>query len=191
MGELDPLGPGRRAARVVDGGGAVLVLVLPRLRVASLEVHLGVSVGAEDDAVLDGEVGHRVGQLRVDQEHGGAGVLQDVLDLGGGEPEVDRHQHPAVAADAEERGEEASGVLGQHGHPLAPPDAALVEAGGLGPGQVPHPGVSDLPEAPAGCVGLVHDADPVAVDERGALEVAPDRERCAHAFPLVRRCGGR
>ena len=63
-------------------------------------------------------------------------------------------------------------------------DAPLVEAGGLGPGQLPHPAVGDVAEPAAGGVGLVDDADAVAVDERGPVEVPADGERSAHGPPV-------
>ncbi len=59
-------------------------------------------------------------------------------------------------------------------------EAAVVEAGGLGPGQLVGAPVGEAPEAPAGRVRLVDDPHPVAVDERGPLEVPADGERCAH-----------
>ena len=48
-----------------------------------------------------------VGDLGVVQEDGRPGVLDDVPDLVGRQPEVDRHQDAAEAADPEERGQEA------------------------------------------------------------------------------------
>ena len=47
--------------------------------------------------------GQRLVELGVDVEHPRAGVLDDVAHLVGPQPEVHRHQHPAVAGDAEER----------------------------------------------------------------------------------------
>ncbi len=40
--------------------------------------------------------------------------------------------------------------------------------------------VGELAEAAAGRIGLVDDADAVAVDESGTIEVSADGERCAH-----------
>ena len=116
---LHALRAGGGAGRVVDRGGGVLVLLVPRLGLAALEEDLAVGVGAHHHAVLHRQVGDGLGQLRVDQQHRGAGVLEDVLDLGGREPEVDRHQHPPVAAHPEERREQPPRVLRQHRHPLA------------------------------------------------------------------------
>ena len=50
----------------------------------------------------------------------------------GVEPEVDGHEDPPEAADAEERGEEAGRVVAHDRHPLARADAQRVEPGGLG-----------------------------------------------------------
>ena len=147
---------------------------------ATLEVDLAVGVGAEHDAVLHRQVGDRLRQLRVDEEHRRTRVLEDVLDLHRRQPEVDRHQHAPEAAHAEERREQAPGVLRQHRHPLAPPDAALVEVGGLGPGQLLGASVGDRAQPAARRVGLVDDPDAVAVDEGRAVEVAADGHGGAH-----------
>ena len=72
-------------------------------------------------------------ELGVDQQHRRARMLDDVRDLVGLEPEVDRHHDAAEAADTEERHEETGGVGRHDRHPLAPPDTQPVEAGRLGP----------------------------------------------------------
>ena len=81
---------------------------------------------------LDGV--HLAGQIRVVQEDRRPGVLDDVGDLVGGEPEVDGHEDAAEAADPEERGEEAARVRAHDGHPLAVADAHVVEGQGHAPG---------------------------------------------------------
>ena len=155
--------------------------VVPRLGLAALEVDLAVGVRAEHHPVLHRQVGDRLGQLGVDEEHRRPRVLEDVLDLHRGQPEVDRHQHPPVAAHPEERREQATGVLREHRDPLAAADAPLVEVGGLGPGQLLGAPVGDPPQPAARCVGLVDDPDAVAVDEGRSVEVAADGHGGAHA----------
>ncbi len=55
----------------------------------------GVGLGADDQLVLALDVGHRVGELGVDEQDPGAGVGDDVLHLLGDESEVDRHEDAA------------------------------------------------------------------------------------------------
>ena len=97
-----------------------------------------VGFGAEHEPVGGLDAGQVVLELGVDQEHRGPGVLDDVLDLGRRQAEVDGHQDAAPAAHPVERGEQAGRVVGHDGHPLAGLDAQPVEAGGLGPGPAGH-----------------------------------------------------
>ena len=100
-----------------------------------------VVVLTEHEPVLRGDVLERVVQLGVDVEHLGSGVLDDVADLVGAEPEVHRHQHPAEAGDAEERREQPGAVLADHRHPVTEVDAEAVEVRRLPAGQVADLGV--------------------------------------------------
>ena len=70
---------------------------------------------------------HRLLELGVDVEDAGTPVLDDVGDLLRREPEVDRHEHPSEAGDAEEGGVEPGAVVREVGDPLADADAELVE----------------------------------------------------------------
>ena len=183
VGDLDALGACGGAGGVVDRRGGVL-LVLPGLGFLALEVH--VLVVADEELVLALDVLHRLLELGVDVEDAGAGVLDDVLHLVGREPEVDRHQHPSVAGDAEERGVEAGAVVREIGDPLAEPDAELVELRRLGPRELAHPRVGQVAERLRGLVGLVDDADAIGVHGQGAVEKVGGRERHDHGVtPLT------
>jgi hypothetical protein len=115
-------------------------------------------------------------------------VLQDVLDLGTGQAEVDRDQDPTPARDAEERGQQAGRVVGDDGHPLAGADPEPVESGGLGPGPGGQLGEGEGGPGLGGLVGLVDDGHPFGVGRRGPVEEAPDVELDVHGSPqaLVR-----
>ncbi len=95
MGQLHALGPRRGAGRVVDRRGRALV-ACPRLGLVGRAPDL-VVVLAEHERPLALDLVDQVAQVGVDHQHLGAGVLDDVADLGDGEPEVDRHQHAAPA----------------------------------------------------------------------------------------------
>ena len=110
----------------------------------ALEVH--VLVVADQELVLALDVLQRVLELGVDVEHAGAGVLDDVGHLLGREPEVDRHQHPAVASHPEEGGVEPRAVVRDVGDPFAEPDAELVQLGGLRAGELTHARVGQVTE---------------------------------------------
>ena len=177
VGDLHALGSGGGARGVVDRRGRVL-LALPRLRVLALEVH--VVVVAEDEHVLGLDALQRVLELGVDVEDPRSGVLDDVVHLVGREPEVDRHQHPAVAGDAEEGGEQPGAVVRDVGDPVTDADAELVELGSLGPGELAHAGVGQVTERRRRLVGLVDDADAVGVHRQGTVQEVGGRERHDH-----------
>ena len=147
VGDLHALGPGGGAGGVVDRRGGVL-LVLPGLRAPCPRA---ANRYMSSSSPMTNLCSHstpfmRVLELGVDVEDAGAGVLDDVLHLVGREPEVDRHQHPAVAGDAEERGVEPGAVVRDVGDPLAEPDAELVELRRLGPRELAHPRVGQVAE---------------------------------------------
>ncbi len=187
VGDLHPLGSCRGPRRVVDRRGRALV-VLPGLRLDALGVH--VRVVADGEHVLAGDVLEDLGQLGVDVEHPRARVLDDVADLLDGEPEVDRHQHPPVTRDPEERGEQACAVVRDVGDPVAEPDPELVQLGGLRPGQLAHPGVGELAERARRLLRLVHDAGALGVDGQRAVEEVVDGERHDHGCDLLHSADG-
>ena len=131
------------------------------------------------------DVLQRLVELGVDQQHPGAGVLDDVAHLVGAEPEVHRHQHPAGAADAEERREQPGAVVADDRDPVADLEPELVEPRGLPPGQGAELGVRQLAQGRRGLVGLVDDADPVAVHLHGAVDEVRDAERDDHAATVA------
>ena len=180
--ELHALGPRRRAARVVDRRGGVLVGI-PRLGLDALTEQLPVRVGADHEPVLRADGRQRVVELGVDEQHRGAGVLDDVPDLVGVEPEVDGHEDPARSADPEERHEQSGGIRRDDRDSLADADPEVVQGGGLGARELAHAPVGQLSERRGRLVGLVDDADPVAVHECGALQEVVDRQRHPHPGP--------
>ena len=109
-------------------------------------------------------------ELGVDVEHPGAGVLDDVGHLVGREPEVDRHQDPAVAGDAEERRVEPGTVVRDVGDAVADADAELVELGRLRAGELAHAGIGHVAQGRGGLVGLVDDADAFGVHRQRTVE---------------------
>ena len=132
-------------------------------------------------------VGECLVELGIDEQHGGTGLLDDVADLVGVEAEVDRDDHAPVAGDAEQGDEEAGAVVGDDGDTLAATDAEGVEAGGQRPGVLGDLPPGQLAPAVGGLVGLVDDADAVAVDVLGAIEEVEDVERDLHDRALRRR----
>ena len=182
VGHLHALGPGGRAGRVVDGRRGVLVgLPRPRVRVAGDHQ---VVVGPDDVGVLGLDALQVVGELGVDEQHPGAGVLDDVGDLVAREPEVHRHQHPPVAAHAPERRQQPRAVVADHGHALAEPDAELVELRRDAACPLAHLGVGDRAPRGSGLVRLVDDARAVAVDGHGAVQEVAHTQRDDHVRTL-------
>ena len=141
---------------------------------------LGVGVGADHEAVLGLHVAERVVELGVDQQHRGAGVLDDVAHLVGIQTEVDGHEDAAVAAHAPERAQQARRVLRDHGDPFTLADAEAVEAGGLRPRQLGEAGVGELAPRLGGLVRLVDHADTTAVDELCPIQEIGNGQRKLH-----------
>ena len=129
--ELHTLRSRGRAARVVDRRGVVLVGVGPRLGLGTVAVQLRVGLRADHEPVLGVDAAQRVVELGIDEQHRRARVLDDVRDLLRVEPEVDRHEHAAAPAHAEERREQARRVVRHDRDALTAPDAERVEPGGL------------------------------------------------------------
>ena len=101
MGLLDAFWARGGAARVVHRGGRVLV-GLPRARRDLEAMHGGVALGTEHEPVAARYRTHRVDEIRVEEQHVGLAVIDDVRDLVAGQAEVDRHEDPAVARDTPE-----------------------------------------------------------------------------------------
>src|SRR5437764_727694 len=72
----------------------------------------------------------RAGSTRVEQERPRAGVLEDVLDLGGREADVDRDHDRADLRDREVGLEHLEAVAQQQRDPVAPADAARAQRAG-------------------------------------------------------------
>ena len=179
MGELDALGSGGGPARVVDRGRRVLV-GRPRSGLGGGREEGLVAVVTDDEPVGRGDARQVLRQLGVHDQDRRPAVLDDVADLGRVEPEVDRHQDPARAADPVEGREQAGGVVRHHRHPLPHPDPEGVERGGLGASPLGHLAVGQ--RAPGGrrLIGLVDDPDPVAVDQLGPVQEVVDRQGHLH-----------
>jgi hypothetical protein len=105
----------------------------------------------------DGVVG-QVEQLVVGDDGPSLRVLEDVGDLGGGEPPVDRHGDGAQVVGGVDGGEEVGAVVGEQRPHVAGPDAPFLEAAGHRGGPVDHGAVGD---------------DVVAVDRQGLLGHPP------------------
>ena len=71
-----------------------------------------------------GNAARRGGELGVAEEQPRAGVVEDVADLVGGKPVVDRQRHGAEVADGKRQLDEGRAVLHQQRHDVAGPDAA-------------------------------------------------------------------
>ena len=186
MGELDTLRSGRRAARVVDRRDRVLAAVpRPGVRVVAQQ-HASVS-SPITKRMRCVHAGERLVELRVDEQHRRARVLDDVAHLVGVQTEVDRHDDTPVARHGEQRGHHASAVLGDDRHPLAEPDAERVEpcCHGAHADRDLVPG--ELAPARGRLVRFVDDADAVAEDGLGAIEEVEDVERDVHGASGQRR----
>ena len=182
MCQLHPFGPGGRARGVVDRAGGVLV-GRPASRSAVLAYRRveepGVIHAVEPDAVGHRDPGHHIVEVGVVEQDRGPGVLDDVGDLLGHQPEVDRHQDPAEAADPVESGQESPRVGTDDGHPLPHPDPEVVKPDGQGPGPVVQFGVGG-PAQRTGAVRLVDHGHPVPVDQGGPLQEVAHGQRYSH-----------
>ena len=165
---------------VVDRGDGVLARVDPWVGLPVEPQQCGVGVAAEHEPVGGVDVGERFVELGVDEEHGGAGLLDDVADLVGVETEVDRHDDAPVPGDREQGDEEAGAVVRHDRDPFAGTDPESVEAGGHRSGVLGDLSPCHPPPAVGGLVGLVDDADAVAVDVLGTVEEVEDVERDLH-----------
>ena len=132
------------------------------------------------------DAGERLGELGIDEQEPGAGVLDDVLDLLGDEAEVDRHEDAPGPRHAEQRGEQAGRVVRHHRDPFALGDAERVEAGRERPRPLGHVAVRDRAPRLGGLVGLVDDGRAVGVEQLGPAEEVVDRQRNLHGVNAIR-----
>ena len=151
VSELDALRASSRARGVVDRARGVLV-GLPRsgrcTRGGRCE-QPGVVDPVEAEAVIDLDALHLAGQIGVVQEDRRSRMADDVGDLVGGEPEVDRHQNAAETADSEKGGQEPTRVRADDGHTFSVPDPELVEGEGHATSARLELGVGLRPNEPA------------------------------------------
>ena len=184
--QLDALRAGRRARRVVDRGGRRLV-GFPRSWFHPEAEQDVVGLRSDDPAVLARHARQRIVELRVDEEDASAAVTDDVADLLGDEPEVDRDEDAARPRDAEQRCDQSSGVVADDRDPLADADAELVEAGGDRSRPFGDLGVGE--RAPRGCrlIRLVDDAGAARVEELGPAQEVVDGQWDEHqqAHPWI------
>ena len=122
MGERHPLGQAARARGVEDHRG-----------LAGLGRHGGqVARGRKPAYLVEGQTVDPRGEVvlvRVAEREPGARVPQHVLDGRAGKPDVDGHRDEAGLHDAEDRDQVLRAVGGEHGHPVAAPEAAGEEEG--------------------------------------------------------------
>jgi len=167
----DALRTSGRPARVVDTDRVVLRLK-PVLRLAvfggSQEL-LVVAALAADENALDRSAGDEVSERFVDHERARTAVAQDVGDLVGGQPGVDRHQHSARRGHAVVRLEQLGRVRRQEGDPVASLDPALLKSDGKTPGALAQ-------LAPGQATVAVDDGHTCRKGSRTALEKRNRRE---------------
>ncbi len=187
VSELDPLRASGRARGVVDRARGVLV-GLPRSGRCSRGGRCeqrGVVDPVEAEAVIDLDAVHLAGQIGVVEEDRRPRMADDVGDLVGGEPEVDRHQDAAETADPEEGGQEPARVRADDGHAFSVPDPELVEGEGHATSARLELAVGLRPER-TGDRRLVLHGSSVAIDERGPLQEIAHRQRDPHVPPISR-----
>ena len=184
VSRLDTLGARGGAGRVVDGRRGVLVGLLPRHRLTARTQQAVVVIGTEYEPVGRLQITQLLVMLRVDDQHRGAAVADDVLDLRLLQPEVDRHEDPAVGSDSEEQLEHPGAVLTDDGDPLAAPDAQLVQTRSHSPATLGELEVGLTPQARSRLIGLVDDPDPVSVDLLSPAQEVDGGQRYAHAAQI-------
>ena len=189
------LGPGRGAAGVVDREQVALVglrpgEVGPGRGHGGLEVQPAVLAAVERDEVPDvrqlvADAVHRVQVLPGGADHGGTGVVDDVAEIVGAQPVVDRHQHRAELRYRVERGQLGHGVRGDGGDPVTGLHAEPVQHRGPPVAQAEELLVGQLPVA-------VDDPDPAAVQAAGPAGELQGRQRCfqgcLHAVTTMPGC---
>src|SRR5579872_2689155 len=186
MRQLHTLRARRRAGGVVHRAGGVLVR-LPALRLASLcdgSEELAVRLRAvEHDALARRDARQCLVELGIDEQHLGAGVLDDEGDLARVEPVVDRDESPPRAAHPEEAHEEAGGVRADDAHSTCDRHAEVVESRGHPPCPGGELAVGHGAEARRHA-RLVDDCDPLGSHEGGPVEEVGDGERNLHGHSM-------
>ena len=168
--EHDALRAAGGAARVVDADRVVLALepVLGLAVAGRLEKRLVVAAGPADEDALDSGVLAEVAQRLVDDEEPRAGVVEDVRDLLGHQPRVDRDEHGAGSRHAEVRLEQLVNVRGEERDAVAVRDPALLERDREPPYPLAHFRPRETPLT-------VDGGDPAGECECGPLE---EGDRC-------------
>jgi hypothetical protein len=179
VGELHALGAGRGARGVVDRGGGILVPV-PLAGLGAVAEQLGVGLVPEHHRALGLDALQRLLQLGVDQQQLRPAVADDVLDLLGVQPEVDRHQDPAPTGHTEEARQQPRRVVAHDGDPLAGPEAERVEPGGLRPCPLVELGIGQRAPRRRRLDRLVDDRGAPRVDLERPVDVVADRQRNSH-----------
>jgi hypothetical protein len=131
--------------------------------------------------------GQRLVELGIDQKHGGPGVVDDVSDLLGSQPEVGGHDDAVEAAHAEESDQGPRGIGTDDRDPLPVAHAHPVEREGHPAGARLELGVGERAQR-AEDVRLVDHRHAVTVDVGRAFEVIPDVQGHTHGQDL--RSGG-
>ncbi len=148
--------------------------------------------GREQLRVLDAVEHHKMlhvdrskilGQLRVDQQHLGARVTDDVLDLRRGETEIDRHQHSPERAHPKQRDHEARRVRAHDRHARAVRHAKPVERACHPTTPTPELRMRDLAQR-RWPPRLVDHGHTVAV-QSSTLQEIDQRQRHAHALATL------
>ena len=180
----------RRAGRVVDRRDVVLVLLDGRSPTCGLlrdqRLPVGPAVGRVAGILRDDPLPHRrqagadlfdhADVLMVDEQHRDAGVVDDVLVVGGGQAEVERHKNGADLCDAVVALEEEVRVGAEDAHPIAGLHAERAQR----VRELVHP-----------CAELRIRESPIAVDDGslrrieadGAAQKVVDQQRYFHGIP--------
>ena len=117
---MGQLGHHRQSGRVHSGKPVVIVRAAVRVR----------SVATEDDQVRRVGALHKlrchVTELRIRDQHGGAGITHDVIKLVNREAPVERDEHRAKPGTGELHLDELDSILRIHRHTIASSDAEVV-----------------------------------------------------------------
>jgi hypothetical protein len=161
---ITPFGrPAGRAARVVDRDRVVLGLEpVLGLSVAGAREELLVAL-ADDQHPLDRRAFDEMRKRRVDDDDAGARMLEDLRDLVGEQPRVDRDQDGARRGDAEVRLEQLGRVERQEGDAIARLDSRVLKRHREPPRPLAQLGPRELPI-------LVDDGDRVREHGRRPLQ---------------------
>ena len=117
--------------------------------------------------------------LRIDEQHRGTGVLDDVLDLFCPQPEVDRDENPTRCGHRVVQLEVSRGVRRNDGDPLPNTDPELVESSLQRPHPARHLAVRQLAER-VGTVRVVDDADARRENRLGPSKEVRSKKRHLH-----------